>query len=163
MNRSAERKPCKFAFTDSFFLPCQPVTSSTFRLTFRPRCAWWKNEVPARESERKIRIAILLGRMKKCKCQLNILLIRLCRVLASVFFCPFDRRLRVVRTDSFLRACVFVSLSNARGGGERRILLPEDLIHSSFVVNACGRSRNRDRIDRVQPTRALIVRKRWGP
>jgi len=135
-------------------LPCQSVTSSTFRLTFRDAFGE-KNEVPARESERKIRIAILLGRMKKCKCQLNILLIRLCRVPASIFFYP-----RLPESPNGLLASARVaSLSNARKG-ERYILLLEDLIHSSFAVNACGRSRNRDRIDRVRPTRALIVRKR---
>lgn len=41
-----------------------------------------------RETGRKIGIAILLARMKKCKRQLNILLICLCRVRTSVVHSP---------------------------------------------------------------------------
>lgn len=62
--------------------------------------------------------------MKKCKCQLNILLIRLCRVPASGFFC--SRSIGdCVRTDSSRRARVFVSLNNARRE-KRRVLLLEE-------------------------------------
>lgn len=47
-----------------------------------------------RETERKIGIAILLGRMKKCKRQLNILLICLCRVRTSVSLAVLPPRCR---------------------------------------------------------------------
>jgi len=139
MNQSAERKPCKFAFTDSLSLslslspslPSPPLSlsqslsispasslSADYQLDIQVdvqievRLVEERSNVLAHESERKICIAILLGRMKKCKCQLNILLIRLCRVLVSVFFCP---RSIASKQTFFLRTHVFVPFKNERG------------------------------------------------
>lgn len=115
-----------------------------------------------RETGRKIGIAILLARMKKCKRQLNILLICLCRVRTSVVhsppgnpFCPREplerereRKEKRVKGNGGVTISPRPRFLRFQSQESREIESPPPSCLACLLTNPRERERERDREER---------------